>query len=58
MNTLERIQYHAALAVTGSWKGTSLNRIYDELGWESLTDRRGAVVKGVEHISAIVLVNI
>ena len=40
MNTLKRIQYHAALAITGSWKGTNLNKIYDELGWESLTDRR------------------
>ena len=40
MNTLERIQYQAALAITGSWKGTHLNKIYDELGWESLTDRR------------------
>ena len=40
MNTLERIQYHAALAITGSWKGTKLNMIYDELGWESLTNRR------------------
>ena len=40
MNTLERIQYHAALAITGAWKGTNLNKIYDELGWESLTDRR------------------
>ena len=40
MNTLERIQYHAALAITGTWKGTNLNKIYDELGWESLTDRR------------------
>ena len=39
LNTLERIQYHAALAITGSWKGTNLNTIYDELGWESLTDR-------------------
>ena len=43
MNTLERIQYHPALAITGSWKGTNLNRIYDELGWESLT-----VVAGVD----------
>ena len=40
MNPLERIQYHAALAITGSWKGTNLNKIYDELGWESLTDCR------------------
>ena len=31
--------YHAALAITGSWKGTSLNKINDELGWEqSSTD--------------------
>ena len=40
MNTLERIQYHCALAITGAWKGTGLNKIYDELGWESITDRR------------------
>ena len=39
MNTLERIQYTFALA-TGAWKGSSLNKIYDELGWESLSDRR------------------
>ena len=35
MNTLERNQYLAALAITGTWKGTNLNKIYDELGWES-----------------------
>ena len=40
MNLLEKTQYHAALAVTGTWKGTSLNKIYEELGWESLSDRR------------------
>ena len=27
-------------AITGSWEGENLNIIYDELGWESLTDRR------------------
>ena len=32
MNTLERIQYHAAIAISGgSWKGTNLNRIYDDV---------------------------
>lgn len=36
MNAIEKIQYQAALALTGTWKGTSLNKIYDELGWESL----------------------
>ena len=40
MNTIERIQYHAALAITGAWKGTNLDKIYEELGWESLTNRR------------------
>ena len=40
MDQIERVQYHAALAVTGTWKGTSTNKIYDELGWESLSDRR------------------
>ena len=40
MNSLEKVQYQSALAVTGTWQGTSLNKLYDELGWESLTDRR------------------
>ena len=40
MNTIERIQYHAALAITGAWKGTKLDKIYEEVGWESLTNRR------------------
>ena len=40
MNLLEKTQYQAALAVTGTWKGTSLNKIYEELGWETLSDRR------------------
>ena len=44
MNTLKRIQYDAALAITGSWKGENLNKIYNELGWESLTDRPGVDV--------------
>ena len=37
---LERIQYCAALAVTGAWRGTSRERLYRELGWESLYHRR------------------
>ena len=40
MNTLERTQYQAALAVSGAWKGTSRTKIYDELGWETLDQRR------------------
>ncbi len=40
MEKLESVQYSAALAITGAWKGTSRQKIYDELGWESL-DLRG-----------------
>ena len=40
MNTLERIQYHCALTITGACQGTNLDKIYDKLCWESLTGRR------------------
>ena len=40
MEKAEQVQYQAALAVTGAWQGTDRVRIYEELGWESLTDRR------------------
>ena len=40
MNEIERVQYRGALAVTGAWKGSNRSKLYDELGWESLSDRR------------------
>ena len=40
MESIEHIQYQAALFITGTWKGTSRNKLYDEFGWESLTVRR------------------
>ena len=40
METLEKVQYQAALAVTGAWQGSSRSKIYEELGWESFSDRR------------------
>ena len=40
MSLLERTQYQAALAVSGAWKGTNRYKIYEELGWESLDQRR------------------
>ena len=40
MEMLEKMQYQAALAVTGAWQGTSRVKLYDELGWESLSERR------------------
>ena len=41
MDLVERIQYKA-LIVSGCWQGTSREKLYDELGWESLSDRRGS----------------
>ena len=40
MESIEKIQYIGALAVTGAWQGSSRSKLYDELGWESLSDRR------------------
>ena len=40
MQLLESVQYQAALIVTGCWKGSSRVKLYADLGWESLSDRR------------------
>ena len=40
MGILEITQYEAALAITGAWKGTNRDKIYEELGWETLDSRR------------------
>ena len=40
MDLIERVQYKAAIIVSGCWQGTSRTKLYDELGWESLSDRR------------------
>ena len=37
---LKQAQYSAALAVAGAWRGTNRQRLYEELGWESLYHRR------------------
>ena len=37
---LELIQYNAALAVTGAIRGSSSGKLYQELGLESLKNRR------------------
>ena len=37
MSKLESTQYHAAaLAVSGAWRGTNTDTLFEELGWESL----------------------
>ena len=40
METVERTRYQAALAITGAWQGSNRSQLYEELGWESLSDRR------------------
>ena len=42
MKLIEQVQYKAALIVSGCWQGTSRERLYEELGWESLCERRWA----------------
>ena len=37
---IESLQYNAALAMTGAIKGSSKEKLYQELGFESLKDRR------------------
>ena len=40
MEKVERIQYQAALAISGACHGSSRSKLYEELGWETLSDRR------------------
>ena len=40
MQKVERIQYQAAVAITGTWQGSNRTKLYEELGWEALSDRR------------------
>ena len=40
MNLIAQVQYKAALIVIGCWKGRSRDKLYGELGWELLSDRR------------------
>ena len=37
---VERTQYQAALAITRTCHGYNRSQLYEELGWEILTDRR------------------
>jgi hypothetical protein len=39
MEEIEKVQYKAALAITGAWLGSNRSKLYEELGWESLSDR-------------------
>ena len=40
MDKLESVQYSAARTIICTWKGTSREKLYSELGWEPLNCRR------------------
>lgn len=40
MSQIERVQYEAALAVSGDWQGSNMDKLHEEVGWESLSRRR------------------
>ena len=40
MEKVKRIQYQSALAISDAWHGSSRTKLHEELGWESLSDRR------------------
>ena len=40
MSKLESTQYAAAVAVSGAWRGTNTEKLFEELGWGSLAHRR------------------
>ena len=40
MESIEKVQYMGALAVTGAWQGSNRSKLYEEIGWETLSDRR------------------
>ena len=40
INKIDSVQYNAALAITAAIRGTSKEKLYQELGFESLKDRR------------------
>ena len=40
MEIIEKIQCQAGLAITGAWQGSNRNKLYENLGWESVPDRR------------------
>ena len=52
MEKVERIQYQAALTITGAWQGSNRSKLYEELGWESLSSRRW--FRRILHIHKIV----
>ena len=60
------VQYKAALVITGAINGTSRDRLYQELGSESLEDRRWSrrlfffhkIMQGSYHLTFKLTINL
>ena len=42
---VERIQYQSAIAITVTCQGSSRTKLYEELGWETLSDSRMSILQ-------------
>jgi hypothetical protein len=40
LDKMDMVQYDAARIVTGAWRGSPRKQLFDELGWDSLNNRR------------------
>ena len=60
LKKLESTQYSAALAVSGAWHGTSRQKLYDELGWESLSQemvpQNDSLLQIVKHSISLIFI--
>ena len=54
MSRLESVQYRAAKVVSGALHFTSKEKLYDELGWETLTQRGNLLSLNICHKNNIV----
>ena len=50
---IEAVQYYAALVIAGAIRGTSKEKLYQELGLESLKDRRW--LRRISYLYKIIL---
>jgi hypothetical protein len=49
INKIENVESEAARIVTGGTKWTSIQKLYEETGWEKLLERREKQSKSVQY---------
>ena len=45
MEKVEGTQYQVTFAITGTWKDSDRSKLYEELGWETVSDRRWRILQ-------------